>query len=96
MGDVLERGRKFWDLNIMDDRDKVAVSQEVSISFLARRVIRILENVIWMNGKPRNLRCNNGQSSFQRISKVVLGRHTHLVYSAWMPDTEWIHRAVQR
>ena len=46
MGDVLECGRKFRVLNIMDDSDKVAVSQEVSMSFPARRVIRTLKTVI--------------------------------------------------
>ena len=44
----------------MDDSDKVAVSQEVSMSFSARRVIKTLENVIWLNGKPKNIRCDNG------------------------------------
>lgn len=46
VGDVLECGRKFRVLNIMDDSDKVAVSQEVSMSFPARRVIKTLEKVI--------------------------------------------------
>lgn len=30
------------------------------ISFPARRVIKTLEKVIWLNGKPKNLRCDNG------------------------------------
>lgn len=60
VGDVLECGRKFRVLNIMDDSDKVAVSQEVSMSFSARRVIKTLEKVIWLNGKPKNIRCDSG------------------------------------
>ena len=62
----MECGRKFRVLNIMDDSDKVAVSQEVSMSFSARRVIKTLENVIWLNGKPKNIRCD---SSPEFISK---------------------------
>ena len=47
-------------LNIIDDSDRVAVAQEVSMAFPAQRVIRTLEKVIWLNGKPRNIRCDNG------------------------------------
>ena len=46
VGDILECRRKFRVLNIMDDSDKVAVSQEVSMSFPARRVIKTLGKVI--------------------------------------------------
>ena len=30
------------------------------MSFPAKRVIKTLEKVIWLNGKPRNIRCDNG------------------------------------
>lgn len=60
VGDILECKRKFRVLNIMDDSNKVAVSQEVSMFFPARRLIKILEKVIWLNGKPKNIRCDNG------------------------------------
>lgn len=30
------------------------------MSFPAQRVIKVLEKVIWLNGKPRNIRCDNG------------------------------------
>ena len=30
------------------------------MSFLAHRAIKVLENVIWLNGKARNIRCDNG------------------------------------
>lgn len=43
----------------MDDSDKVAVSQEVSMSFPTRRVIKTLEKVIWLNGKLKNIRYDN-------------------------------------
>ena len=59
VSDVLECGRKFRVLNIIDDSDRVAVAQEVSMSFPAHRAIKVLEKVIWFNGKPRNIRCDN-------------------------------------
>ena len=35
MGDILECSRMFRVLNMMDDSDKVAVAQDVSMSFLS-------------------------------------------------------------
>ncbi|MCQ2375525.1 MAG: hypothetical protein MJ069_06475 [Salinivirgaceae bacterium] len=55
VSDVLECGRKFRVLDILDDSDRVAVAQEVSMSFPAKRVIKVLEKVIWLNGKPKNM-----------------------------------------
>jgi putative transposase len=56
----LESGITFRVLNIIDDCDRVAVGQEISMSMPAERVIRLLEKVIWLNGKPKNIRCDNG------------------------------------
>lgn len=58
--DAVEYGRKFRVLNIIDDSDRVAVAQEISMSMPAERVIKTLEKVIWLNGKPKNIRCDNG------------------------------------
>lgn len=60
VSDVLKCGHKFRVLNIIDDSDRVAVAQEVSMSFPVHRAIKVLEKVIWLNGKPRNIRCDNG------------------------------------
>lgn len=60
VSDVLKCGRKFRVLNIIDDSDRVVVALEVSMSFPANRVIRMLEKVIWLSGKPQNIRCDNG------------------------------------
>ena len=58
--DMLECGRKFRVFNIIDDSDRVAVAQEISMSFPAKRVISTLEKVMWIYGKPKNIRCDNG------------------------------------
>ncbi len=60
VSDAVECGRKFRVLNIIDDCDRLAIAQEVSMSMPAKRVIKILEKVIWLNGKPKNVRCDNG------------------------------------
>ena len=56
----LQYVRKFRVLNILDDFDRSAIAQEISISMPTQRVIRILEKVIWLKGKPESIRCNNG------------------------------------
>jgi putative transposase len=60
VSDTLNSGRKFRVLNILDDFNREAVAQEISMSMPAERVIRILEKVIWSNGKPEAIRCDNG------------------------------------
>ena len=60
VSDTLNSGRKFRVLNILDDFNREAVAQEISMSMPAERVIRILESVIWSNGKPDAVRCDNG------------------------------------
>ncbi len=60
VSDALECGRKFRVLNIIDDYGRMAVAQEISMSMPADRVIKLLEKTIWINGKPCNIRCDNG------------------------------------
>ena len=36
------------------------------MSFSARRVIKTLEKVIWLNGKPKNIRCDSGPKFFSK------------------------------
>jgi putative transposase len=60
VSDTLECGRRFRVLDILDDFDRSAVAQEISMSMPGERIIRLLEKVIWMKGKPENIRCDNG------------------------------------
>lgn len=60
VSDSLECGRKFRVLNIIDDFDRTAVAQEIAMSMPAARLIRTLEKVIWTEGKPSSIRCDNG------------------------------------
>lgn len=58
--DVLQSNRKSRVLNVIDDSDRVAVAQKVAHSIPASRLIRFMEEIIWENGKPNNIRCDNG------------------------------------
>ena len=67
VSDRLQSGRTFRVLNIIDDCDRVAVGQEISMSMPAERVIKLLEKVIWLNGKPKNIRCDNGPEFISKM-----------------------------
>ena len=56
----MESGRTFRVLNILDDSNREAVAQEISMSMPAERVISIMEKVIFINGKPECIRTDNG------------------------------------
>ena len=60
VSDKLENGRTFRVLNVLDDCTREAVAMEISMSMPASRVIKILEKVIWVNGKPKRIRTDNG------------------------------------
>ena len=60
MSDALEDGRKVRVLNIIDDYNRECLSITVGISMSSDRVIRILEQVIEMKGKPKEIRTDNG------------------------------------
>lgn len=60
VSDMLQCNRKFRVLNVIDDFNREAIAQEVSMSMPANRVISFLEKAIWLKGRPSNIRCDNG------------------------------------
>jgi len=57
----LADGRSFRILNVLDDFNRQGLAMEVDISLPATRVVRSLEQLIQWRGKPRAIRCDNGQ-----------------------------------
>ncbi len=60
MSDALTDGRKFRVLNIIDDFNRESLQIEVDTSLPARRVQRVLDNVVAQRGLPGNIRSDNG------------------------------------
>jgi putative transposase len=60
MSDALSDGRTLRVLNIMDDYNRESLLNRGSISFPSSRVIRELELLIQINGKPKYIRTDNG------------------------------------
>jgi putative transposase len=60
MADSLYGWRPFRTLNVIDEGNREALGIEVATSIPARRVIRVMEQLIEMHGKPSALRLDNG------------------------------------
>jgi len=60
MADALYGGRWFRTLNVIDEGNRQALGIEVATSIPSARVIRVLEQLIEMHGKPQALRVDNG------------------------------------
>lgn len=60
MHDVLDNGRKFRTLNIIEDYNREALEVQVDYSFSAEKVVRAIERIIECKGKPQEIRSDNG------------------------------------
>jgi putative transposase len=60
MADALYGWRPFRTLNVIDEGNREALGIEVATSIPARRVIRVMEQLLELHGKPNALRVDNG------------------------------------
>ena len=60
MHDALYGGRRFRTLNVLDEANREARAIEVGASIPATRVIRVLEQLVTLYGRPQALRLANG------------------------------------
>ena len=60
MADQLGNGRSFRTLNVLDDFNREGLGIEVDFSLPALRVIRSLQQIIQLRGKPGRIRVDNG------------------------------------
>lgn len=60
MSDTLWSGRRFRTFNVIDDYNREALRIEIDTSLPAARVVRALDELIELRGKPKRLRLDNG------------------------------------
>ncbi|PUB24120.1 integrase-like protein, partial [Elizabethkingia sp. YR214] len=60
MSDSMTGNRRFRTFNVMDDCSREVLAIEVDTSISSKRVIRTLDRVISLNGKPQIIRVDNG------------------------------------
>lgn len=60
MSDALYGGRKFRTLNVIDEGNREALAIEISTSIPSVKVVRVLEELVAIYGRPQALRMDNG------------------------------------
>lgn len=60
MADALWSGRRFRTFNVIDDFNREALKIEIDTSLPAKRIVRALDELIELRGKPAGLRMDNG------------------------------------
>jgi putative transposase len=60
MEDSLYGGRRFRVLNVIDEGNREALAIEIGTSIPSARVIRLLEDLVDLHGRPSMLRVDNG------------------------------------
>lgn len=69
MHDVLDNGRKFRVLNVIDDYNREALAVESEHSFPSNKVIDVMQRLIEFNGKPDSIRVDNGSEFIAKVFK---------------------------
>jgi putative transposase len=70
MSDALTDGRRFRTFNLMDDFNREVLAIEADTSLPAKRVVRVIERVIWERGKPESIRVDNGPEFISHTLEV--------------------------
>jgi putative transposase len=60
MSDALYGGRKFRTLNVLDEGNREALVIDVAFSLPSVRVIRVLDELVAVHGRPQAVRVDNG------------------------------------
>lgn len=75
MADALWSGRPFRTFNVIDDFNRESLRIEIDTNLPASRVVRALEELIELRGRPRRLRLDNGPELISRTLAEWAQRH---------------------
>lgn len=67
MSDALSYGRRIRILNIIDDYNREALAVETGFSFPGEQVVRVLKELMFLRGKPKVIRVDNGPEFLSKI-----------------------------
>ncbi len=67
MSDALSYGRRIRILNIIDDFNREALAVEPGFSFAAEQLVRVLKEVVFLRGQPKEIRVDNGPEFLSKI-----------------------------
>ena len=79
MSDALWSGRRFRTFNVLDDYNREALGIEIDTNLPAPRVVRALEQLVALRGKPAVLRLDNGPEFISgALARWALGNSIEL------------------
>jgi putative transposase len=73
--DVLDDGRRFRILTVVDDFTRTCLAIEVDTSLGGRRVVEVLQRLVDVRGKPTMLVTDNGPEFISRVLDAWAYRH---------------------
>ena len=76
MHDALYGGRRFRTLNVLDEGNREGLAIEVGTSIPSTRVVRVLEQLIEVYGRPAAIRVDNGPELTAQTFVDWCARHT--------------------
>jgi putative transposase len=75
MADALWSGRRFRTFNVMDDYNREVLRIEIDTNLPARRVVRALDELVELRGRPAALRMDNGPELISEELEKWARRH---------------------
>ena len=75
MHDALYGGRRFRTLNVLDEGNREGLAIEVDTSIPAARVVRVLDQLVALYGRPQALRLDNGPELTAQVFVDWCERH---------------------
>lgn len=81
MHDALYSGRRFRTPNVIDEGNREGLAIEIGASIPASRVVRVLDQLIALYGRPDAIRLDNGpELTSQRLTDWAAGRGITLIH----------------
>jgi putative transposase len=75
MSDALWSGRRFRTFNVLDDFNRESLAIEIDTSLPALRVVRALDQLLEIRGKPARLRLDNGPELISEALEKWANKH---------------------
>lgn len=97
MTDAFYDGQRFRALTLLDQGNREALAIEIATSIPSPRVVRLLDELVALHGRPCALRVDYGPGSSRpnRWSTGVPRRASRCTTSSRQARSERLHRAVQ-
>ena len=73
--DYLADGRRLRTFNVVDAFTRECLAIEVDTSLPARRVVGVLDTLVWMSGLPESLRVDNGPEFISTVMEAWADQH---------------------